>query len=71
MKVKELIEVLKKYDSELDVVVDRHSDYSELTASGICIVLGAPVNDWVMRSAEYMSEENKRKEKEYLSLSYW
>lgn len=66
MTVSELKEMLNKYPDDMEIVVDRWSDY--VVVDDIEVIKGVPNEDWVMRSHSTMSAENKAKEKEYLYI---
>lgn len=68
MTVKELKELLNNYSDDLQILNQRRSDYQIISKDEWSIVKGVDKNGWVMRSHPTMSEENKAKEKEYLSL---
>lgn len=69
MTVNDLIKLLEKYPQNLEVVVDRYSDYIQLDKSNVSITEGIPKDEWVMRC--YSSHMFKDKEvlvKKYLYL---
>ncbi len=69
MKVQELIEHLKTFDPNLEVIVDRYSDY-EVVGTGK-IVKGVSQDGWVMRGSyvEELRPAEKRRMKDYLYLT--
>lgn len=68
MNVKELIEELKKYPEDMEIIYSLNSDYEILTKDDLETAKGVNKGFYVMRSHPTMSEENKAKEKEYLWL---
>jgi hypothetical protein len=68
MTVNELIEMLKKYPSDMEIVNGRCSDYALISEDEWHVIKGVKEDFWVMRSHPSMSEENKSKEKEFLYL---
>jgi len=70
MNVGELKKMLEKYPDHMEILNERYSDYSTIKEHEWSVVKGVPQDGahWVMRSHSTMSEENKRKEKEYLLL---
>lgn len=68
MTVGELKKMLEKYPDEMEILNGRYSDYDVIKENEWHVVKAVPQGEWVMRSHPTMSEENKRKEKEYLCL---
>jgi len=68
MKIKELIETLKGFDPELEVVYPMHSDYNMLDPELIGVANLVDQDGYVMRAHRSMSEENKSRAKKYLCL---
>lgn len=70
MNVGELKKMLEKYPDDMEILNERYSDYAMISEDEWSIVKGVETgkDSWVMRSHPTMSEENKRREKEYLSL---
>ncbi len=70
MNVGELKKMLEKFPDHMEILNERCSDYSTIKEYEWSVVKGVPQDGahWVMRSHPTMSEENKRKEKEYLLL---
>lgn len=72
MTVKQLIEMLQKYPSDMQVVTSRYSDWQIINETEWEIIKGVNkpniYSNHVMQSHKTMSQENKDKEKEYLAL---
>ncbi len=68
MTVSELIEMLKKYPSDMEVVTDVYSDYACISENSCKVLMAVKTNDYVMRSHPTMGEEYKENEKEFLYL---
>ena len=68
MTIRELREMLKQYPDDMELIVDRFSDYDLIKESDWSVVRAVPTNYGFMRSHPSMSDENKSKEKEYLHL---
>jgi len=68
MTVEELIKFLKQFPDDMQVITSRRSDYEIICEDEFSVRKGVEQEGWVMRSHPTMSEENKRKEKEYLYL---
>jgi len=68
MIVKELIELLKQYPEDLEVIQTMYSDYIEFDADGLNVVNAVDQGGYIMRSYPTMSAENKLREKEYLHI---
>jgi hypothetical protein len=68
MTVSELIEMLKKYPLDMEILNQRCSDYSIISENEWSVIKGVKKEFWVMRSHPSMSDENKENEKEYLLL---
>ena len=68
LNVGQLKKLLESLPNDMEIVNDRHSDYSIVKIDEISIVKGVEHDGWVMRSHPTMSEENKRKEKQYLRI---
>jgi hypothetical protein len=70
MNVGELKKMLEKYPDDMEILNGRYSDYDVIKESEWSVVKGVQKTpeDFVMRSHETMSEENKKLEKEYLYL---
>lgn len=69
MNVKELKAFLQLFPDDMEVVVEKHSDYNIILPTESGIVKGVFQTCWVMQSNQTMSEENKQKEKAYLLLA--
>lgn len=68
MNVGELKKMLEKYPDEMEIINDRYSDYQIISEDEWVVMSGVDKDGWVMVSHPTMSEENKRKEKQYLRL---
>jgi len=70
MNVGQLKKMLEQYPDNMEVLNERCSDYTRIKEQEWTIVKGVPQDGayWVMRSHPTMSEENKKKEREYLLL---
>jgi len=68
MNVGELKKMLEKFPDTMEVLNRRYSDYQIISEDEWYVVDGVDQNGWVMRSHPTMSEENKRRVKEYLML---
>jgi len=68
MTVGELITMLKKYPADMELLVDRCSDYTTIEENEWSVVRAVPTAYGAMRSHQSMSDENKANEKEYLHL---
>lgn len=68
MNVKQLKELLSKYPEDMTVLHSQHSDYVEVDDDFICIKNAVNMSSWFMRSHPTMSDENVKKEKQYLIL---
>ena len=66
MNVKQLIELLSKYPDDLEVLTCMYSDYHPLEEYSIYLVNAVDQGGYVMRSHDTMSEDNKKREKQYL-----
>jgi hypothetical protein len=69
MNVGELKKMLEKYPDDMEIIINRCSDYGIVEENCCEIRKGVPTNYGVMRSHSTMSEENKHNEKNYLYLS--
>ena len=69
MKVSELKLMLENYPDDIEVVVDKWSDYVLLSPVESKVINAVQQGEWVMRSHSSMSDENKSKEKQYLYLA--
>lgn len=67
MNVKELKLILDNYPDNMEVIVDRHSDYGFI--GGHEIVQAVDKGDWLMHPHTTMSDKDKSKEKSYLYLN--
>ena len=68
MNVGGLKRLLDNYPDDMEIVNRRYSDYEIISADEWSVIKGVDKNGWVMTSHPTMSEENKKNEKEYLSL---
>lgn len=68
MNVGDLKKMLEKYPDDLEIMNERYSDYEIISEDEWSLVKGVPDQRWVMRSHPTMSEENKKKEREFLCL---
>lgn len=68
MNVGDLKKMLEQYPDDMEILNGRHSDYVLISEDEWSVVKGVPNDGWVMRSHRTMSEENKKKECEYLYL---
>ena len=68
MTVQELIEILKDFPQDMQILNKRCSDYELIDIKDFSVVMGVENDGWVMKSHPTMSEENKRHEKSYLLL---
>jgi isochorismate hydrolase len=68
MKVSKLIEMLKKYPSDMEVITDVYSDYGCLSESSCKVIMAVKTSEYVMRSHPTMDKEHKENEKEFLYL---
>jgi len=68
MTVLELKRMLGNYPDDMEVIVDRCSDYTSIEEGEWSVVKAVKINYGFMRSHETMSDENKANEKEYLHL---
>lgn len=68
MTVGEIITMLKRYPVDMELLVDRCSDYTAIEEDEWSVVKAVPTAYGAMRSHPTMSDENKAKEKEYLHL---
>lgn len=66
MNVKELKALLETFPEDLEVLKGLHSDYVALRCAHVTVDKAVKQGDWYMCSHATMSEENKRKEREYL-----
>jgi len=69
MNVRELKAMLERYPEDMEIVVDRCSDYSAVEESEWSVVSAVKSNYGYMRSHQTMNDKNKSKEKKYLHLS--
>ena len=69
MNIGELKKMIDKYPDDMKIVNGRCSDYGLVSVDEWEIIKGVENEGWVMRSHPTMSEENKKKEKEFLFLS--
>lgn len=69
MTVGELKKMLEKYPDDMEILNDRCSDLAVVEIEDWSVVKGVPQKYWVMRSHPTMSDENKKREKEYLHLT--
>ncbi len=68
MTVGELISMLIKYPPDMELIVDRYSDYTTIEENEWSVVKAVPTEYGAMRAHQTMSADNKLKEKEYLHL---
>jgi hypothetical protein len=68
MTVKELKDMLEKYPENMEVIVDRCSDYDSVDVCDWSVVKAVKHNYGFMRSHPTMHEAYKAIEKEYLHL---
>ena len=68
MNVCEMREMLAKYPDNMELIVDRFSDYTNILENEWSVVKAVPTEYGFMRSHETMSDENKKNEHEYLHL---
>lgn len=68
MTVKELIEHLKTFDEELEVICERYSDLQKTPKEDFFVQRAVDKDFYVMRSHPTMSEENKSLERDYLCI---
>jgi hypothetical protein len=68
MNVGDLKKMLEKHPDDMEIVNGRCSDYCLIEEDEWEIIKGVKNDGWVMRSHPTMSQENKKKEKEYLYL---
>ena len=70
MNVGQVKKMLEQYPDNMEVLNERCSDYEIIEEHEWTVVKGVPQDGvlWVMRSHSTMSEENKKKEREYLLL---
>jgi len=70
MNIKELIEILSKYPSDMEIIMERMSDYDDLAECEIKVVKAVRNRSvgYLMKSHETMSLESKKAEKEYLLI---
>ena len=66
MTVRDLIDKLRMYDQDLEVITDEYSDYTHVTTVGG--LKGVNKGDWIMRSHSSMSEDNKKNEQLFLYI---
>ena len=72
MTLGELKKLLEQYPDDVEVIFPKYSDYAHIEAAEVELIKAVPPDDdsWVMRSDPTMSEENKAREKTYLTLGY-
>lgn len=72
MTLGELKKLLAQYPDDVEVIFPKYSDYAHIEAAEVALIKAVPPDDdcWVMRSDPHMTEENKAKEKTYLTLGY-
>lgn len=68
MNVGELKKMLDQYPDNVEVLVEKYSDYRIIADVDCSVMKAVQKEGWVMRSHPTMSQENKAKEKEYLAL---
>ena len=68
MNVGELKKIFEQYPEDMELLVERWSDYAPVKE--VSVIRGVKKDGWVMRSHPTMSEENKAQEKEYLFLGW-
>lgn len=66
----EILEKLSKYDDNMEIIFDQHSDYITPEEIDTEIIFGVNQGSWIMRSHPTMSDENKSKEKEYVYIGW-
>jgi hypothetical protein len=70
MNVGELKAILNQYPDDMEVIVEKWSDYRILNKEGgVRVEHGVPQAEWIMRSHSTMSRENREKAKDYLALT--
>jgi hypothetical protein len=62
----ELRRFLEAYPDEMPVIYELYSDYSPLSEKDIKVVGGVDKNSYVMRTHPTMSDDNKRREQQFL-----
>lgn len=67
MRVIDLIEELKKFNPNLLVVYDLHSDYAPLQADGIKVIEGISKDYYIMRYYPYQRDRMDPKDLEKLT----
>ena len=73
MTLGELKKLLAQYPDDVEVIFPKYSDYVHIEAAQVELIKAVPPKGeelWVMRSDPTMSEENKAREKTYLTLGY-
>ena len=67
INVKELIEILKQYPEDLEIIQDKFSDYCFLEKEDFEIIRGVNKSgQYIMRYHITMSRENKEEEKQMI-----
>lgn len=69
MNVKKLKELLNQYPDDMEIVVNRYSDYQFLDDDCLSVTSLVDHGFYLMRSHPSMSEDNKAREKQCLYLS--
>ncbi len=69
MNVGQLKKMLEQYPDDMEVIVDKWSDYVSIAADECRAIRAVRQGEWVMHSHMTMSDENKAKEKSYLYLA--
>ena len=70
MTLGELKKLLAQYPDDVEVIFPKYSDYVHIEAAQFELIKAVQQDEWVMRSHPTMSEENKAREKTYLTLGY-
>lgn len=68
MDVGELKVMLEQYPDDMEILIDRCSDYARIELDEWSVVKAVPADCYYMRTHPTMSKENKEKEQEYLHL---
>jgi len=72
LTIKDLKNFIKDLPDDMEIVVERHSDYALLETYEISLIKAVPdknpLVDWVMTSHPTMSQENKARERTYLKI---
>ena len=68
MTILELKKRLNSYPNQMEVIIDRYSDYIFLEEDELGVVKAVDKYGWLMRAHSTMSDENKAQSKAYLLL---